>query len=84
MVDKLVEECTNVSDENKIYNEALNTIPLDDCPSYTLYVLLFAAFLTTSVVIGCGFICFHWYRKNKQLDSKKDVPDANYSKIVTK
>ena len=63
IVDRLVEECTNVIDENKIYNETLNTISSDDCAS-------------------C-FIYFHWYRKNKQLDSKKYVPDAKYSKTET-
>ena len=29
IVNRLVEECTNVTDENKIYNETLNVIPLD-------------------------------------------------------
>ena len=33
IVDKLVEECTNVIDENKIYNETLNVIPLDTISS---------------------------------------------------
>ena len=47
IVDKLVAECTNVIDENKIYNETLNVNPLDtisseDCASCTLYVVLFA------------------------------------------
>ena len=62
--DKLVAECTNVIDENKIYNETLNVIPLDDCASSTLYVALFAVFLTTSVIIGSSFIYFHWYKQN--------------------
>ena len=31
LVDKLVEECSNVIDENKIYNETLNTISSDEC-----------------------------------------------------
>ena len=48
-----------------------------------MLVVLFAVFLTTTVVIGCSFIYFHWYRKNKKLDSKKDVPDANHSKTET-
>ena len=53
IVDKLTEECTNVTDENnKIYNKTLNTISSDDCASCTLYVVLLAAFLTTSVIIG--------------------------------
>ena len=68
MVDKLIEDCTNVIDENKIYNETLdvtplNTISSDDCPSCTLYVALFAVFLTTSVIIGGPFVYFYWYLK---------------------
>ena len=57
IVHKLVEECANVVDENKIYNETLNVISLDtissdDCASCILYVVLFAVFLTTSVKIA--------------------------------
>ena len=62
IVDKLVEECTKVADEDKIYNETLNTIPSDDCASCTLYVVLFAVFFTTSVIIGSSFV-FYWYKK---------------------
>ena len=43
-----------------------NTIPSNDCASCALYVVLFAVFLTTSVIIGCVFVYFHWY-------SKKDI-----------
>ena len=56
IVDKLVEECTNVIDENKIYHETLNAILSNDCASCTLYVVLFPVFLTTSVIIGSSFI----------------------------
>ena len=61
IVDKLVEECTNVIDENKIYNETLsvsrsNAISSDDCASCTLYVVLFAVFLTANVKIGGVFL----------------------------
>ena len=56
LVHKLVEECTNVIDENRIYNETLKTFPSNDCASGTLYVVLFAVFLTTSVIIGSSFI----------------------------
>ena len=59
IVDKLVEECTNVVD----YNETLNTIPSNDCASCALYVVLFPLFLTTIVIIGSSFICFYWYKK---------------------
>ena len=58
IVDKLVEECTNVIDENKIHNETLNRIPSDDCASCTVYVISFVVFLTTIVVIGYSFFIF--------------------------
>ena len=71
--DRLVEECTNVIDENKIYNKTLNTIPSDDCASCTLHIVFFAVFLTTIVIIGGSFIYFHWYKKkNRQLDLEKN------------
>ena len=54
LVDKLVEECTNVIDENKIYNKTLSS----DCTSCTLYVVLFAVFLTASIIISSAFIYF--------------------------
>ena len=56
LVDKLVEECTSIIDENKVYNETLNTSSSNDCASCTVYVVLFAVFLATSVKIG-GFFC---------------------------
>ena len=73
LVDKLVEECTSVIDENKVYNGALSTISSDDCASCTLYVALFALFLKTSVVIDSGFV-YYWYlkKKNDQLSPEKN------------
>ena len=59
IVDKLVEECTKIVDENKIYNETLNTVSSDYCASSTLYVVIFSVFLTASVIISCGFIYIH-------------------------
>ena len=43
------QECTNVTDGNKCYNETLNVtllnaIQSDDCASCTLYLVLFAVF----------------------------------------
>ena len=65
----MVEECTSVIDENKIYNETLNPIrsndSLSDCISCTLYVVLFSVFLTTSVIIGGVSVYFHWYSKKE-------------------
>ena len=58
IVVKLVEECT------KIHNETLDVTPLnkispDDYASCTLHVVLFAVFLTTSVIIGGVFAYFY-------------------------
>ena len=36
IVDKLVQECNNVTDENKIYDETLNANSSDDCAFLTL------------------------------------------------
>ena len=63
LIDKLVEESTSVIDENKVYNETLNIISSDDCASCALYVVLFAVFLTTTVIIGRAFIYFYRYKK---------------------
>ena len=63
IVNKLVEECTNVIDSNNIYNETLDTISSDDHASCTLYVVLFAVFLTASLIICSSFIYFLWYKK---------------------
>ena len=72
LIDKLHEECTNDITENKIYNETLNETSSNDCASRTLYVVLFAVFLTTSVIIRIAFIYFYFY-KNNQSDSKNNV-----------
>ena len=69
LLDKLVEECTSVIGENKIYNQTLNTISSNECASCTLYVVLFAVFLTISLIIGSAFVYFYCH---KQLDSEKN------------
>ena len=68
LVDKLVEECNNVIDENKIYNETLNTISSNDCASCTLYFVFFAVLLTTSVIIGSTFVYFDWNSEKIMFD----------------
>ena len=83
-VDKLVEQCTKIVNENKIYNETLNTISsndsLSDCVSCTLYIVLFAVFLVTSVIIGSVFLYFYWYSKKK----KDNVPWYNLILLLKK
>ena len=82
LVDKLVEECTNVIDGDTIYNETLIVTSSNDCVSCTPYIVLFVVFLSMGVIISGAFVYFHWY-KNKQLDPKIDVPGVNYSKTET-
>ena len=82
LVDKLVQECTNIIDGDIIYNKTLTVTSPNDCASCTLYVVLIAVFLSMNVIICGAFIYFHWY-KDKKLDFKKDVPDVEYSKTET-
>ena len=71
----------------KLYNETLNvilsnTIPSDDCASCTLYVVLFAVFLTTNVIIGGVFAYFYWYSKKKIVSVELDLILANRQQFI--
>ena len=48
-----------------IYKETLDRVPLNDykkvCGSCTLYIVLFVAFLVTSLVTSTAFIYFYSY-----------------------
>ena len=70
LVDKLIEECTNVFDGDTIYNKTLTVTSSNDCSSCTPCIVLFTVFLSISVIISGKFVYFHWY-KNKQLDLRK-------------
>ena len=52
LVDKLVEECTSVIEENKIYNETSGVTSSNDCASCTVYVVLFIVFLLLCLIIS--------------------------------
>ena len=82
LLDKLVEECSNVIDGNTIYNETLTMTSSNDCSSCTPYIVLFTVFLSISIIISGAFVYFHWY-KNKNLELKKDVRDLEFSKAET-
>ena len=71
LVDKLVEKCTNVTDDDKIYNETLTVTSSNDCDSCALYIALFAVLLSTSVVISAVFVYFRCHKRNKQLSPEK-------------
>ena len=80
LIDKLVEECASVIDGGTIYNKTSIVTSSNDCASCILYVVLFAVFLSTNIVISGAFVYVHWYKK---LYLKKDVPDVGYSKTET-
>ena len=70
LTDKLVEECTENIDGNKmIYNSTLNAILLNDygriCHSCTVYILSLAIYFIVSISISSVFIYFHWYLKRR-------------------
>ena len=65
LVDKVVEECTKIVDGNRmLYNETLNTTisSNDYYVSSTPYIVLFAVFLVTSIIIGSVFVYFYYWR----------------------
>ena len=64
LVDKLVEECIENIDGNKmLHNETLDVIRLNDYKklynSCAIYIVLFVAFFITSICISSVFIYFH-------------------------
>ena len=44
LIHKLVEEWTSVINENKVYNETLNTISSNECASCTIYIVFLQCF----------------------------------------
>ena len=61
LVDKLVEECNESIDGNKmIYDGTLNDYG-NICNSCTVYSVLLVIFVIISISISSVFIYFHWY-----------------------
>ena len=61
-VDKLVEECSENIDENKLISVTLNDYK-NVCESFTIYMILIVIFFIISISISCAFIYFYWYLK---------------------
>ena len=74
VINRLVEECINVVDGYFMQNKTVGY--LDDCPSNTPYIVLFAVFLSISLVIAGVFVYFHWYKKP---NFKNDAYEINYT-----
>ena len=61
LVDKLIEECTENVNEEKITER---TLAKNECSSCTLYIVLFSIIFTINIGIGTYFVYSHWYLKN--------------------
>ena len=79
LVDKLVEECTDVIDGDTIYNKTLTVKSSNDCTSCTPYIVLFAVFLLTSVITSCAFVYYWYFKKSTQLNSGKKAAHVKFN-----
>ena len=82
IIDKLVEECSeNINGNEMLYNETLDVIPLNVykkvCSSCMAYIVLFVAFLITSICICCVFIYFYCYLKKDNISTNFSVGYLN-------
>ena len=83
ILDKLVGECSeNIYENETIDVISLNAIPLNAiplnvykkvCNSCVVYIVLFVAFLITSICICSVFIYFHWYLKKENISTNFNV-----------
>ena len=64
LVEKLVEECTESTDEVEIARENEHK---NKCSFCTLHIVLFSIFSTISIGIAIYFAYFYWYLKNMSL-----------------
>ena len=61
MVDKLVDECDETTDEVKIVGENKNKYN-----SCILYIVLFSIYFTINVGIGAYFVYYKYVNRNKE------------------
>ena len=73
LVDKLVEECTENIEEEKITEiTSCENENKHKCGSCTLYIVLFSIIFTINVRIGTNFTYFYWYLE-------KDIPIVEFN-----
>ena len=75
LIDKIVEQCVNIVDEDIMHNKTL-TITSSDYSSNATYIVLFLVFLSISAITGGAF--FYWY-KYKRVNIRRDYVYINYS-----
>ena len=69
LVDKLVEECSENIDGNKIiYNGTLNYYG-KICKYCTVYIILLVIFFIVCINISIVFVYFHWYLKRRYFET---------------
>ena len=72
LVDKLVEECTETTDEVKLAKITLaENENKHKCSSCTLYIVLFLIIFTINVGIGTYFVYYKYMNHNKETDPKE-------------
>ena len=81
LVDKLVEECTSIIEENKIYNETLNKTSSSDCASCTVYIVLFIVFLLLCLIICGALAYFYWYKKSNSKKNSVHIKFNTHSQV---
>ena len=62
LIDKLIEECSENIDKNKMTNVTLNKYK-NICRSFTIYIIFLVVFLIISISIGSVFLHFYCYLK---------------------
>ena len=75
LIDKLLKECNENINEKELKSDEIISVTSNDyknmcgsCErsSYTIYIVLLAAFSIISISISCVFGYFHWYLKKEQ------------------
>ena len=72
LVDKLVEECSENIDENKLHSTLNDYEKI--CSSCTVHIVLFVIFLIIRKSISRLFIYFHWYLKKSSTNITNNNP----------
>ena len=69
LVDKLVEECPENSDEAKMVSENEHK---NKCSSCILYIVLFSIFFAINIGIGAYFVYYKYMNRDKETVSRYD------------
>ena len=69
LVDRLVEECSENFDGNKMIHNGTFYDYGKICNSCTVYILLLVVFFIISIRISSVFIYFHWYLKRRCIET---------------